>query len=76
MANVRHAMAASHVVSKRSAMERLDFALIQEPWVSNEGRISDLGNCPGRNRTRSPSNSSAGTNNLLQEEQQTTRFGV
>nr|CAI5842880.1 unnamed protein product [Callosobruchus analis] len=29
-------------------MERLDFALIQEPGVSNEGRISGLENCPGK----------------------------
>nr|CAI5847477.1 unnamed protein product [Callosobruchus analis] len=57
-------------------MGRLYFALIQEPWVFNEGRISGIGNCPGRNKTRSPSNSSAGANHLLQEEQQASRFGV
>nr|CAI5869036.1 unnamed protein product [Callosobruchus analis] len=57
-------------------MERLDLSLIQEPWVSNEGRIFGLGNCQGRNRTRSTSSSSAGANHLLQEEQQTARVGM
>nr|CAI5820313.1 unnamed protein product [Callosobruchus analis] len=41
-------------------MERLDFALIQKPRVSNEGLVIALVICPGRNRTRSPSSSSAG----------------
>nr|CAI5820678.1 unnamed protein product [Callosobruchus analis] len=50
-------------------MERLDFALIQKPRVSNEGLGNCPGNLPGRNRTRSPSSSSAGANRLLQEEQ-------
>nr|CAI5825937.1 unnamed protein product [Callosobruchus analis] len=57
-------------------MERLNFVLIQEPWVSNEGPISGLGNCPGRNRTGSPSSSNAGTNRIWQNEQQATRAGM
>nr|CAI5854408.1 unnamed protein product [Callosobruchus analis] len=46
-ANLHHAGDASYVLSWRSAMQRLDFALIQEPSISNEGRIPGLGNCPG-----------------------------
>nr|CAI5824384.1 unnamed protein product [Callosobruchus analis]CAI5856170.1 unnamed protein product [Callosobruchus analis] len=29
-------------------MKRLELALIQKPWVSNEGRISGMGNCPDK----------------------------
>nr|CAI5842201.1 unnamed protein product [Callosobruchus analis] len=47
-ANLQHARAASFVLSRRFAKERLEFALNQEPWSSNEGRTSGLGNCRGK----------------------------
>nr|CAI5830680.1 unnamed protein product [Callosobruchus analis] len=42
-ANHHHARPASYVLSKRLTIEGLDFALIQELWVSNAGRIPGLG---------------------------------
>nr|CAI5843741.1 unnamed protein product [Callosobruchus analis] len=49
-------------------MKRLDFVLIQKPWVFNEGRISSLRSCPGNLVSCSSQASSAGANDLLQEE--------
>ncbi|XP_044760924.1 uncharacterized protein LOC123318380 [Coccinella septempunctata] len=47
-ANVQHSKAGSYLLGKRILDERIDIALIQEPWVTSRGRINGLSNLPGK----------------------------